>query len=118
MDVREWVTSRGTQERVKRFAYYAHSPMRGAEFCYGRAKGYVIDPKERIAVLLEGLGDSQTAEVLYVLAGDFVHYRTPHPEMPKDELRIDGVATVRTDHRQPKIPCPNDVMPAELERQM
>ena|SRR5664280_927326 len=110
IDVKEWLTSAEIQKRIKLFAYYALSPRRGGEeYCYGRRKGLILDGEKRIAVILEDFDD-----IFCLKAGDFVHYKTPHPEMPSRELRIDGSATIRTD-RWPKIPA-SDVMPVDLDR--
>jgi hypothetical protein len=110
VDVKEWLTSADIQKRIKLFAYYASSPKRGGkEYCYGRRKGFIFDAEKRIALILEDFDNP-----FCLKAGDFVHYRTPHPEMPQSELRIDGSATIRTDHG-PKIPVPEDVMPANLD---
>ena len=109
-DVKEWLTSAEIQKQIKLFAYYALSPRRGGEErCYGRRKGLILDGEKRIAVILKDFDD-----IFCLKAGDFVHYKTPHPEIPSSELRIDGSATIRT-NRCPKIPVPEDEMPEGLD---
>lgn len=115
MDVKEWLISTEIRRRIKKFTYWAYSPRRQKDFRYGQATGYIIDPDKRIAVLIT---DFPHTDILQLTAGDFVHYKAPHPEVPDDELRIDSSATLRTDSQQPKIPCPDDRMPDQLDAEV
>lgn len=111
MDPKEWINSAEARERIREFTYWAFSPSRNKVFRYGRAAGYIIDDEKRLAILVS---DFSHADVLQLKSGDVVHYKVIPGEQ---ELRIDASATSRGKNL-PKIPCPDDQMPGDLDRQI
>jgi hypothetical protein len=111
MDPKEWINSDEARERIREFTYWAFSPSRNKEYCYGRATGYIIDHDKRLAILVS---DFSNADLLNLKSGDVVHYKSIPGET---KLRIDASATRRRNDF-PMIPCPDDRMPDDLDRRI